>query len=274
MSTVDLVRLKSGVLAVRHLASGEIMHVGSGPGVEPTEIYVAPSRLGERLLDGGPDPVVLLDIGLGAASNALAAWHVSEASPESARRLEVVSFEHDLAPLELALKEGAELGVDGTARTAVADLLAHRKHETARTSWRLLYGDIRDCLLELPDACADIVFWDPYSRGTDAALWSLSTFRGARRVCRAGATMHTFSTATPVRSAMLLAGFAVGVGASTGNKAQTTIAATSHDLLDSPLDARWLERLSRSSGPFPSDIEDRDSAFAAVRACPQFSEKI
>ncbi len=50
------------------------MHPVVGPLVEAERLYVGPSRLRERLVDGAKDPLVLLDVGLGAGSNAIAAW--------------------------------------------------------------------------------------------------------------------------------------------------------------------------------------------------------
>ncbi len=65
--------------------------------------------------------------------------------------------------------------------------------------------------------------------------------------------MHTYSAATATRSALLLAGFAVGVGDTTFAGKQTTQAAVGIERLARPLDRRWLERLARSSAAFPAD---------------------
>jgi tRNA U34 5-methylaminomethyl-2-thiouridine-forming methyltransferase MnmC len=259
------------------------MHPGTGPGVEPQELYVEPSRLRERLLrgDGGDGGhLVLLDVGLGAASNAITAWRVSEALPRSARRLEIVSFENDLSALRLALEpEHAEsfglTGGETDAHAAASALLAHGRHETDRTVWRLCLGDFPERIAGEPSASADVVFWDFYSAKTHPHLWSVSTLLALRAVCRDGATLHTYSTATSFRAGLLLAGFAVGVGGRTGDRAETTIAASNVQDLEEPLDARWLTRLARSTAAFPADVpndeDGRAEALARVRACPQFS---
>ena len=280
MSAVEVVTLKSGVRAMRDCASGQIMHCGTGPAIESRAIYVEPSRLETRLQSPGEDSLVVFDVGLGAASNALAAWRVSESLPLSARRLEIVSFDHDLSPLKLALApEHAEafgLSRENAASHAAAlAMLTERRHETPRTLWRLAFGDLLESLARCPAESADIVYWDMYSRDVSPELWTVSTFRCLRRVCRAGATMHTYSAATSTRSGLLLAGFAVGIGDRTGDKEQTTIAATDAAHLTTPLDRRWLTRLERSSAAFPSDVpEDADAraeALARIRALPQFA---
>jgi queuine tRNA-ribosyltransferase len=290
----EVILTRSGAPAMRDRASGEVMHPGTGPGVEPQALYVVPSRLDARLRDtrhGDPsDDLVLLDVGLGAASNAIAAWRVSEALRDAephqgapspgARRLQIVSFDDDLSALELALRpEHAEsfalTTTGGDANAAATALLANGRHETSRTTWRLSLGDFPVQLAREPTASADIVFWDFYSSKTHPHLWSLATFRELRRVCRSGATLHTYSTATSFRAGLLLAGFAVGVGGGTGDRAETTLAAVDVADLDRPLDARWLARLERSTAALPADVGDdadaRTAALAQIRACVQFT---
>lgn len=275
----EIVTLANGALAIRERASGEVMHPGEGPLVEAETIYVAPSRLAERLREGG-EPLVLFDVGLGAATNAITAWRVSEAQPMSARRLEMVSFEHDLDALRLALRPenaaGLGLTADGAnAHAAATALLVAGQHDTPRTGWRLRLGDLPALLAEVPDASVDIVLWDLFSPRTAPALWTIAMFEALRRVCRDGATVHTYSASTPTRSGLLLAGFAVGVGDPTGAHAETTIAATRIADLARPLGAVWLGRLARSSRPLPSDVPSdpaaQAEALARVRACPQFA---
>lgn len=290
----EVILTRSGAPAMRDRASGEVMHPGTGPGVEPQALYVVPSRLDARLRDTGrgeaSDDLVLLDVGLGAASNAVAAWRVSEALRESepqqgapsagARRLQIVSFDDDLSALELALRpEHAEsfalTTTGGDANAAATALLGNGRHETSRTTWRLSLGDFPVQLAREPSASADIVFWDFYSSKTHPHLWTLATFRELRRVCRAGATLHTYSTATSFRAGLLLAGFAVGVGGGTGDRAETTLAAVDVADLERPLDARWLARLERSTAALPADVGDdadaRAAALAQIRACVQFA---
>ncbi len=275
----EVVTLPNGLRAIRERASGEVMHPGDGPRVEAESVYVAPSRLGARLGEGGERALVLFDVGLGAATNAITAWQVSEAQPSTARRLEIVSFENDLDALKLALHpDNADaLGLTrGGAYEAASALLRHGHHETPRTLWRLCLGDFREWLARMPEAYADVVYWDMFSPRTAPALWTGSMFAAVRRGCAEGATLHTYSASTSTRSALLLGGYAVGVGERTGSRDETTVAATRLGDLARPLGATWFGRLTRSSVPFPSDVPDepgaRAEALARVRACPQFRD--
>ena len=272
--TCEVITLKSGAQAIRDRVTGEVMHPGPGPLAEAQDVYVGPSRLAARLAAGGP-PLVLLDVGLGAATNAIAAWQVAAALPGAARVLEIVSFENDLGSLRMALRpaHAAAFGLDDPAVHAAATAIAaHGEHATARTRWRLCHGDFATLIRTLPPGFADVVFWDLFSPRTAPAQWTTATFAALRRTCRAGATLHTYSASTSTRAALLLAGFAVGVGAAFGDRAETTIAAVGLADLAAPLGAAWLARLARSQQPFGPDVPPADHAatIAAIRALPQF----
>ena len=255
---------------MRSLVDGEVMHPGVGPLVEAQQLYVGQSRLCERLLAGEGAEVgrlVLFDVGLGAGSNALAAWSASEGLPEGAARLELVSFERDLGALELALEAGEAFGWHGEAADAARSLLAHDVHETARTSWRLVRGDLLETLAG-QTARADIIYWDPFSPRANPALWTVAAFLEARSVGGPRCALYTYSASTATRLALLLAGWAVGIGDAIGDKAQTTAAAVVGSDLARPLDRGWLSRLSRPDVPLPPDAPP--DAIARARLAPQF----
>ena len=68
----ELVTLRNGSRAVRHLGHGEVMHPAVGPWQEALRLYVEQPRLAERLRTPG-ERLVIHDVGLGAATNAVAA---------------------------------------------------------------------------------------------------------------------------------------------------------------------------------------------------------
>jgi len=262
-----VVRTRKGLVAMRDLNAGEVMHPGVGPLVEAEQLYVRQSRLGERLRATQGRNLVLFDIGMGAGSNALAARAESERAQTRAARLELVSFERDLGALALALTQPADFALEGPSGEAARTLLAHGKHETARTCWRLRHGDILEALAS-ETSLADIVFWDPFSPKANPGLWTVAAFTALRRVAHARCTLFTYSASTAVRSALLLAGWAVGVGDSIGEKAATTAAAVVATDLARPLDRQWLARLSRPDVPLPADAPA--DLVARISAMPQF----
>jgi queuine tRNA-ribosyltransferase len=273
----EVVITRSGAKAIRDKLTGELMHPVVGPLIEAERLYVGPSRLRERLVDGAKDPLVLLDVGLGAGSNAIAAFSAAAAAPPGARPLRIVSFDRSLDALALALDDehARAFGFEGEALTAGRALLRDGVHVSAHTRWELVEGELLETL-SAQKIEADVVYWDPFSSGVNPALWTVHAFELLRPLCRGGVTVHTYGGATSTRAALLLAGFCVGEGellgevkASGKGKRGTVAALDPRDLLR-PLDRRWLERLARSSAPLPSDAPS--DALARIHGCSQFSE--
>jgi queuine tRNA-ribosyltransferase len=261
---------------IRDCGSGEVMHSVTDPLVEARSLYVEQSRLIERLQAGGSDPLVVWDVGLGAAANAMAAIlevEKCELGPNR-RGLKLVSFENDLDSLQLALDHPRWF--KHLRHPAPAMLLRRRAWENAAAAiqWQLLVGDFAE--QKLAAQPPDIIFFDPFSFKTDGALWTQASFSSLLRVCSASATeLYTYSYSTSVRAAMLAAGFHVAKGRGTGPKAETTIAlspkaaltAHGHELLGK----EWLNKWQRSDAqaPFGSAAED-GSWRETIRNHPQF----
>ena len=251
----EVVTMRSGVQAMRSTDTGELMHPGTGPLIEARTLYVEQSRLRTRLEAAPADePFVLFDVGLGAASNAIAAWNVSAALGRDVARLHIVSFENDLGALELALEHGAAFGLVGEAGAAARALVKHGIHETGRTTWQLRHGDVLGLMAEGHER-AQTVYWDPFSPRANPDLWTVAAFTAVRRQAGPDCTLFTYSASTRVRIALLLAGWAVGRGAPTGNKEHTTAAAVKAEDLRAPLQRAWLARLERPDVPLPADVD-------------------
>jgi len=274
----EVVITRSGAKAIRDKLCGELMHPVVGPQVEAARLYLEPSNLLTRLATAR-EPLVLFDVGLGAGSNAIAAWHASEGRNTGAP-LHIVSFDVSLEAMRMALSpEHAEaFGFGGDAGIVARAVLEHGIHRTEWTRWEIVVGDLFSTLAAQPCEKADIVFWDPFSPGANPTLWTAAAFAALRPCVRSGVTVHTYGGATSSRAALLLAGFVVGEGplitsdpageAPNKKGKRSTIAALRIEDLERPLDRRWLERLERSSAPLPSDAPA--DARAGIRGLPQF----
>ncbi len=272
--------------SIRQLSSGEIMHSVSPPEEEANRLYVAQSRLAERLLRRTPDdtePFVVWDVGLGAASNAMAALACAERElathgAHALRPLHIVSFECDLDPLTLAARHASHFP-HLRHRAPHALLRDHRwTHPDGVITWTLHHGDFLAHLETSP--APDLVFYDPFSAKTDTGLWTTEVF--ARLHQHAGARpaeLYTYSAATSVRVALLRAGWFVAEGVGTGPKASTTVAFTRIDETTTPphparlLGPDFLTRWRRSHSQFPASLPEQDRpAFArAIETHPQFA---
>jgi queuine tRNA-ribosyltransferase len=274
---------------IRDTVSGEVMHPGGDPAQEAQSLYVEQSRLLDRLsvradtsLPAGslaghhPEaPLVVWDVGLGAAANAMAAiLAVENLGPAASRPLKIVSFENDLDSLKLALDHPAWFR---HLRHAAPRALLRDNRWTSAASpieWLLLSGDFAVRKFEAP--APDIIFFDPFSFKTDSELWSLNAFRELASACKDKSTeLYTYTYSTSVRAAMLAAGFYVAKGRATGPKGETTIglsaraAATVHGR--ELLGQEWLAKWGRSDAQVPiGGTEQDDSWREAVLTHPQF----
>ena len=267
--------VKDGVGYIRDTVSGEVMHPGGDPAQEAQSLYVEQSRLLERLESGSEEPLVVWDVGLGAAANAMAAiLAVENAVPAAARPLKLVSFENDLDSLKLALDHP---GWFRHLRHAAPQALLRDNRWNSLAcpiEWLLLNGDFALRKFEAPPP--DIVFFDPFSFKTDSALWTLNAFRELARAFKDKQTeLYTYTYSTSVRAAMLAAGFYVAKGRATGLKGETTVglspraAAAAHGR--ELLGQEWLTKWRRSDAQVPfGSTEQDDSWRQAVLAHPQF----
>jgi queuine tRNA-ribosyltransferase len=267
--------VKDDVGYIRDTVSGEVMHPGSDPAQEAQSLYVEQSRLLERLESGSEEALVVWDVGLGAAANAMAAiLAVENAGPAAARPLKLVSFENDLDSLKLALDHP---GWFRHLRHAAPQALLRDNRWNSLASpieWLLLNGDFALRKFEAPPP--DIVFFDPFSFKTDSALWTLNAFRELARAFEDKHTeLYTYTYSTSVRAAMLAAGFYVAKGRATGLKGETTVglspraAAAAHGR--ELLGQEWLTKWRRSDAQVPfGSTEQDDSWRQAVLGHPQF----
>ncbi|MDP1578955.1 MAG: tRNA guanosine(34) transglycosylase Tgt [Candidatus Didemnitutus sp.] len=280
----EIHRSPHGFNSIRQLSSGEVMHSINPPAVEAQRLYIEQSALAARLAADGDEELVIWDVGLGAASNAMAVLQCFETQlaaardPVSVRAVRLVSFERDLDPLKLAAREAAYFPHlrHGAPHYLLRDLVW--SHSSGRLRWELHVGDFLDFL---PSALApDLIFYDPFSLKTDAPLWTVETFaRIAAQARRKSAELYTYSAATSVRVALLAAGFFVAEGVGTGPKATTTVAfnraaaLAEHPGQPRPLGAEWLERWRRSDAQFPKQLpENQRAEFAArISGHPQFA---
>ncbi|MDB6069537.1 MAG: tgt 2, partial [Verrucomicrobiales bacterium] len=225
----------AGFSSIRHISSGEIMHSHTPPIEEARALYAGQSQLAERarLLPGeSPEtapPLVVWDVGLGAAANAMAALEAYEAQAAAGpvRGLHIISFENDTDPLRLALRHKRRFPY---LQHGAADALIIRKEWQSRRfpklSWQLLHGDFFELLTNAP-ALPDFIFYDMFSSKTHVDAWTPDAFQKLfNHVGGHPCSLFTYSTSTAVRVALLAAGWHVARGIGTGVKTETTVALT------------------------------------------------
>lgn len=264
----EVTRTFEGKVALLDRATGEVMHPIVGALEESRELYAKGSGLFEAL-EREDGEIVLFDVGLGAGSNALAAlW--AQRTTASRARLRIVSFDRSLQAFVVARRseEREEFGFSEETLSLADALLRNHGARASNVEWTYVEGELPATLVGATDA-ARFVFWDPFSPDANPELWGVDAFTALRERTTEDAVLVTYSSATRVRTALLLAGFFVGVGPETGAARPTTFASRHRALVERPLDARFLARVERSSAPLPADAGP--DALPRLRAHPQFA---
>jgi tRNA U34 5-methylaminomethyl-2-thiouridine-forming methyltransferase MnmC len=296
----ELVRLSSGAYSLHSLNYDETFHPVIGPVAEAEVLYVKQLRLRERLRNHSGE-FVIWDVGLGAAANVLTVLRVTR---ELATPLRLVSFDCTTEPLEFALQHSDALGYfagyESQARAILDQRVIQFTDGAREVNWQLHVADFPTWLAQSserrpaarPDPSASVhlaesgfdappphaILFDAFSPAKNPAMWTLPLFTrlfqrlDPQRPC----ALPTYSRSTILRVTLLLAGFHVGVGHATGEKEETTIAANMLELLDEPLDHRWLKRAGRSHSaePMKEDVYRiaplTTESWSKLQAHPQF----
>jgi queuine tRNA-ribosyltransferase len=232
------------------------MHSRIGPLAEAKAVYLEPSQVLTRLNSEESSPLLILDVGMGLATNILAILNALELPPR--RELRIESYETTTEGLEMALSstEVHELDWIRVHREKLDVLLktgAWRSSDR-KISWTLHRGDFRDSIQTLQDGSVELVFFDFYSPKTCPELWSPELFSELRpKLSEKRGLLLTYSSATPIRAALLLAGWNVGSGAKTLAKLETTLAAATKTGLPtgSLLNETWRRKLETSTQVAP-----------------------
>jgi queuine tRNA-ribosyltransferase len=267
-----------GFCSIRHKSSGEIMHSVNAPMVEARDLYIHQSRLLERVQHADAPELVIWDVGLGAAANAMSVIHSYEGAAGDLRPVHLVSFEIDLDPLRLAHKQLRSFSY--LDHPAVGALLktGSWKAQDRPIRWTLLPGDFMEQMNHAP--LPDLIFFDPFSSKTNPQFWGERALTQIYQRCFGkSVALFTYSASTSFRAALLASGFFIGRGVGTGPKSETTIGLNSSVDLSSyrAMDTDWLKRWSKSSAKYPIDLpadaplEERAAFEAKILGHPQWA---
>ena len=253
-----------------------------GPIEEARELYVEQLRLPQRIAEAKRE-FVIWDVGLGAAANVVA---VLEAAAKHHAKVQIISFDHTLKPLEFAVLHAHELDYPLPYVNNLTKLVERRRADFMRGNlqidWTVHVSDFPKLInakvvndWPKPDA----ILFDAFSPAKNPAMWTLPLFHrmfellDEQRPC----AMPTYSRSTMLRVTLLLAGFFVGAGRAIAEKEETTIAANDLSLIERPLGRDWLKRARNSTcaEPLIEPVYTRaklsDASWQKLQAHPQFN---
>jgi tRNA U34 5-methylaminomethyl-2-thiouridine-forming methyltransferase MnmC len=280
-SDYRIVKLASGAYSIHSLAEKETFHPVIGPTAEAEALYVNQPRIKERLARHLGE-FVIWDVGLGAAANPITVLRATESIPSL---VQIVSFDHTLAPLEFALQHQEYLpylsGYEVEMRRLLEGRCVDFIRQKQKVHWEVHVADFPGLLssaaaLKFPKP--HLVLFDAFSPTTNPAMWTAPLFSNLFHLLdpERGCILPTYSRSTMLRVTLLLAGFFVGRGHPTGEKEETTVAANQLGLLEEPLDRSWLQRAHRSTSAEPlwrpvySQAPLSPQTWSRLQAHPQF----
>lgn len=266
----------SGFSSIKQISSGEIMHSVTEPEVEARNLYLEPSHLKDRIASSSE--LVIWDVGLGAAANAMAVVHELQSLVEQGHKpqceIKIVSFENDLDSLRLALRNQGEFPyLRHAGPHALLESGEWNKPEH-RLNWKLYEGEFLKTYDQTP--LPDLIYYDLFSKKSDGSAWTIEAFRNLAKFTRKKPfKLMTYTASNLIRAILLSEGFFVAYGSPSGPKTTTTLvfndeaAARAQGNL---LGAEWLATWKRSQTQFPEEFNETEKANFAERILshPQF----
>ena len=196
------IKTEDGSPSLYHPKYRQHFHTLAGARSEAEKKFVEAVHLRQILKERASTE--LLDIGFGLGYNAVAA--VNAAEEVKVGKLQITTLENDIQVLKAAL----ELFEEGSLhRVIIKSLLNTGRWQGEFAEITLLIGDARSSILGLKNNF-DCVFMDGFSPDKNPELWTYDFILGLSKLLSKKGLIVTYSSAYPVRGAMLRCGLFVG----------------------------------------------------------------
>lgn len=273
-----------GYARIAHTGSGERMHPLLEPIAEATALYVDHGIYALDVLCQsdceGRSTIVIWDVGLGAAANALAWLHKLKGSSWGAQPrpfIHIVSFDITLEPLILAYSS-PEL-FPHLDCPEIRDFVSNGIWEEEGIKWEFVSGDFRERFHSAP--APTIICYDPFSQEVNPAMWGAELLN---EICwrwqPRPVLFITYSTATAFRAMFLSNGWYVAHGGPVGRRSESTLAVSPAGFRSGfmppfveLLGSVWRGRFLRSDKPWPMRLAPSEQMARRVQVLehPQFT---
>jgi radical SAM protein (TIGR01212 family) len=222
----------------------EHYHSKNGAYLETMGKFLKPSGIADLLKERD---VRLLDICFGLGYNSLAA--INEAAGLD-HRLDITALEIDKRVVFNSSKHMPNVFEKIDERAILGQLVADSQYETSNVLLKMLWGDARHSVKSLSEKY-DVVFLDAFSSQRNAELWTVDFFKCLARVMKPDSLLLTYSTAFPVLSGFMEAGFYVGESVGGKKLRGGTIASLNEKMIDTPISEERLSIIKNSTKGIP-----------------------
>jgi tRNA U34 5-methylaminomethyl-2-thiouridine-forming methyltransferase MnmC len=218
-------------------------HSIAGAASEAEFKFVQPAGLDQLLTQHSQ--VHLLDIGFGLGYNSFAA--VKCAVKQAAGKLSVTALELDQRVVRAA---GTIPGRDSLEQEILQHLTENNYWQNQYASITLLLGDARTAINTINEPF-DFIFLDAFSPETNPELWTSDFFRRLKLLLKPEGMLLTYSSAYPVRGALLKAGFQCSETPAFGRRRGGTAATLTKNQTLPPLPQKEINIIMKSTAGVP-----------------------
>lgn len=196
---------------------GESYHSQTGAVEEALKKYALPCKIKELAKTGR---IRILDFCFGLGYNSAMAISVAlEENPDCV--IEVIGLENDPTILGNIQQVNPPIPYFKNYKQLTSTNL---ELKNGNVLVKVLLGDAREKVKELPEKYFDAVFYDPFSPKTMPELWTVSLFEAMYNVMKDSAILATYSCARMIRENMSAAGLFYDDGPIVGRRGPGTIA--------------------------------------------------
>jgi tRNA U34 5-methylaminomethyl-2-thiouridine-forming methyltransferase MnmC len=230
----------------------ETLHTSTGAISESFEKFIKPMKF-----DYAKD-IAILDICAGLGYNTSAA--IADFVKNSGRKLTIDMVEISKATFACGLLVPSPIPEHDMTKKAIeeeliaqgyAALSLEKTEIPENIRLNLFIEDARQTVQNLEDDTYDAIFLDPFSQNMAPELFSLEFFNEFRRVIKDDGIIATYTSAAPVRSAFIEAGFYIGLGPIFGRMQGGTLASPNPEMLDYALPKNDEIRIALSDVGIP-----------------------
>lgn len=223
MDTLSLFPTEDGSVTFWSEAFQEKFHSSHGAKHEAEAKFVIPAKIAEKAKS--QTQLNILDVCYGLGYNSAAAIACVSALPDRLANLNIIALENNLE----VPKKAIALGLVDIWQPAIAQILkTAAENQTVTTedlSLKLLIGDARQTISNVPTKWADAIFLDPFSPPHCPQLWTVEFIQLLANCLKPDGYLVTYSSSAAVRAAMIESGLQIGAIAPIGRKSPSTIAA-------------------------------------------------
>jgi queuine tRNA-ribosyltransferase len=168
-----------GFASIRQISSGEIMHMRTPPMEEARSLYIEQSNLARRIRRSdanGQESLVIWDVGLGAAANAMPRSNATSAGqhPTSLSHACPYQLRERSRLLRLALRHDDKFLISATVAPSASRGIWRGSRKHVGLSWELVAG-ISETVGQAPFP-PDPIFYDMFSSKTHGEQWMIEIF--------------------------------------------------------------------------------------------------